>query len=109
MDEKRILKITLKKDIIREEPVGKPKERWVNIVEIENREVLKVRNWKRESLDRQVWRRHLKETKVRLRAVAPKKSKKKKKNKKKSIENMEIIIDATREIDLENTEKLGIC
>jgi hypothetical protein len=66
MDEKRILKMTLKDNIIGERPVGKPIRRWVN------REVLKVKNWERESLDRKVWRRHLKETKARFEAVAPK-------------------------------------
>jgi hypothetical protein len=35
-------------------------------VKIDSREILKVRNWKRESLDRQVWRRYLKEAKARL-------------------------------------------
>jgi hypothetical protein len=52
-------------------PVGKPRKRWINAVEIDSKEIFKVRNWKRESLDRQVWRRYLKEAKARLRAVAP--------------------------------------
>jgi hypothetical protein len=54
-------------------PVCKARKRWINAVEIDSREILKVRNWnwKRESLDRQVWRHYLKEAKVRLRAVAP--------------------------------------
>jgi hypothetical protein len=41
-----------------------PRKRWINAVEIDSREILKVRNWKRESQDRQVWRRHLKEAKA---------------------------------------------
>jgi hypothetical protein len=61
----------LKSNTIGNTPVGKPKNRWVKAVEIDNREILKVRKWKREYLDRQVWRRHLKEAKARLRAVAP--------------------------------------
>jgi hypothetical protein len=52
-------------------------------VEIDSREILKVRKWKRESLDRQVWRRHLKEAKVRQRAVAPEEEEEKKKDKQK--------------------------
>jgi hypothetical protein len=45
-------------------PVGKTRGRsWVNAVDTETKEILKAGNWKRESLDRQVWRR--------LRAVAP--------------------------------------
>jgi hypothetical protein len=56
--------------IIGKRPVGKPSERWVNVVEIDNREILKMRKWKREYIDRQACRCHLKETKVRIRAAA---------------------------------------
>jgi hypothetical protein len=70
MEGKRILKRILESIFIRKRPVGKPRKRWINAVEIDSREILKVRNWKRESLDRQVWRRYLKEAKTRLRAVA---------------------------------------
>jgi hypothetical protein len=45
-------------------PVGKSRKRWVNAVEIDSREILKVRNWNREPLDRQVWRDHIKEAKA---------------------------------------------
>jgi hypothetical protein len=58
-------------NIIGRRPVGKPRKRWVNAVELDSREIWEVRNWKRESLDRQVRRRHLKEAKFRLRAVVP--------------------------------------
>jgi hypothetical protein len=68
---KRIPKRILESIFIGKRPVGKPRKRWINEVEIDSREILKVRNWKRESLDRQVWRRYLKEAKARLRAVAP--------------------------------------
>jgi hypothetical protein len=51
--------------------VGKPRKRLINAVEIDSREILKVRKWKRESLDKRVWRRYLKKAKARLRAVAP--------------------------------------
>jgi hypothetical protein len=91
MDGKRIPKRILESNIIGKRPIGKRRKRRVNAVEIENTELLKVRNWKRGSLDRQVWRRHLKEVKAPIRAVVPqkkqeeeeeKKKKKKKKNKK---------------------------
>jgi hypothetical protein len=36
------------------------------VIEIDSREIFRVRNWKRESLDRQVWKRHLNEAKARL-------------------------------------------
>jgi hypothetical protein len=32
-------------------PVGKTRESWINAVDTENKEILKVNNWKRESLD----------------------------------------------------------
>jgi hypothetical protein len=40
-------------------------------MELDSREILKVRSLEREYLDRQVWRCHLKEFKARLRAVTP--------------------------------------
>jgi hypothetical protein len=67
MDEKRIPKRILESKIIGKRPVGKPKKRLVNAVGIDSREILKVRNWKRESLDRKVLRRHLMEAKARIR------------------------------------------
>jgi hypothetical protein len=54
MDEKLILKRILGSIIIGKRLVGNPTKRWVNAVEMDSREILKVRNWKRESLDRQV-------------------------------------------------------
>jgi hypothetical protein len=71
MEGKRILKRILERHFIGKRPVGKPRERWINAVEIDSREILIVRNWKREALNRQVWRHYLKEAKARLRAVAP--------------------------------------
>jgi hypothetical protein len=71
MEGKRIPKRILESNFIGKRLVGKPRKRWINEVETDSREILKVRNWKRESQDRQVWRRHLKEAKARLRAVAP--------------------------------------
>jgi hypothetical protein len=71
MDEKCIPKRILECNIIGKTPVGKPRKRWVNAVEIDNREILKVRNWKRESVDRKVWWHHLKEVKAQLWAVVP--------------------------------------
>jgi aldehyde:ferredoxin oxidoreductase len=71
MEGKGIPKRILENNFIGKRPVGKTRKRWINAVETDSREILKVRNWKRESLDRQVWRRYLKEAKARLRAVAP--------------------------------------
>jgi hypothetical protein len=71
MEGKRIPKRVLESNFIGKRPVGKPRKRWINAVEIDRREILKVRNWKRESQDRQVWRSYLKEAMARLRAVAP--------------------------------------
>jgi hypothetical protein len=57
--------------ILEERPAGKPRKRWVNAVEIDSGEILKVRNWKRESLKRQIRRHHLNVAEARLRAVTP--------------------------------------
>jgi hypothetical protein len=70
MDGKRIPERILESNFIGKRPVDKPRKRWINAVEIDSKEILKVRNWKRESQVRQVWRRHLKEAKARPRAVA---------------------------------------
>jgi hypothetical protein len=64
MGGRRILKRVLESNITGKRPVGKPRKRWVNATEIGNREVLKVRNLERESIDRQIWRRHLEKAKA---------------------------------------------
>jgi hypothetical protein len=71
MSGKRIPKRILERNITGKRLVGKPRKRWVNAVETDSGDILEVRKWKRKSLDRQVWRRHLKEASVRLRAAAP--------------------------------------
>jgi hypothetical protein len=71
MEGNRIPKRILESIFVGKRPVDKPRKRWINAVEIDSREILKVRNWEREYPERQVWRRYLKEAKVRLRAVAP--------------------------------------
>jgi hypothetical protein len=71
MGGKRIPKIILESNIIGKRPLGKPRKRWLNEVKMDSREILKVRNRKWESPDRQIWRRQLSEEKARLRAVAP--------------------------------------
>jgi hypothetical protein len=50
--------------------VGKPRKRRFNAVEIDRRGMLKARNWKRESLDKQLWRRLLMDTRALFPAVA---------------------------------------
>jgi hypothetical protein len=70
------------KDHFWKEAYRKGKEKWIAAVEIDCREILKLRNWKRKSRDRKFLRCHLKEAKARLRAVAPHERKKKKKKKK---------------------------
>jgi hypothetical protein len=64
MDEERMPKWILESNIIGKRPVGYPSRRWVNAVEVDSREILKAKNWERESLERQVWRHHLKEAKA---------------------------------------------
>jgi hypothetical protein len=71
MDGKCIIKITVEENIIGKRPVGKPRKRWVNAMETDSREILNARNWKREYLGRQVWRRHLKKVKAGLQVATP--------------------------------------
>jgi hypothetical protein len=71
MDEKRIPKWLVGSNIIGKRPIGNPRRRWINAMEMDNRGILKVRNWKRESLERQVWRHHLKEAKACMQLAMP--------------------------------------
>jgi hypothetical protein len=68
---KRMRKRNMESNIIGKRPIGKPRKRSVNAVEIDSKEILRVRNWKREFLGRRVRRRHFKKAKARLWAVAP--------------------------------------
>jgi hypothetical protein len=70
MEGKRIPKRILERIFVGKRPVDKPRKRWINAMETDSREIFKVRNSKRESLDRHVWRHYFKEAKARLRAVA---------------------------------------
>jgi hypothetical protein len=54
MGVKRIPKRILESNIIGKRPLGKPRKRCINAVEIESGEILKLRKRKRGSLDRQV-------------------------------------------------------
>jgi hypothetical protein len=54
VDGKRIPKRILVSDIIGKRPVGNLRKRWVNAVEMDSREILKVRAWTRESVDRKI-------------------------------------------------------
>jgi hypothetical protein len=57
------MKRVLESYIIGKGPVGKPRKRWVNAVEIDNRG-FESEDWKKGSVDRQIWRRRLKEAKA---------------------------------------------
>jgi hypothetical protein len=52
-------------------PVGKPKRRGIEAIEENSRKILSIGNWKREQMDRQVWRSYLQEAKARCWAVVP--------------------------------------
>jgi hypothetical protein len=40
----------------------KSKEKWTSAVEIDSREILKERDWKKDNVGREIWRSRLKET-----------------------------------------------
>jgi hypothetical protein len=74
--------MTLESNSIGKSSVENPRKRWVNAVEMGNRNILKARNWRRKPLDKQVWRRRLRKFRARFRAVAPKNKEKQKQKKK---------------------------
>jgi hypothetical protein len=71
MDGKLIIKRIIEENVNGNRTLGKPRKRWVRTMETDSIEILKVRNWKREYLGRQAWRRHLKKVMARLQTVTP--------------------------------------
>jgi hypothetical protein len=51
--------------------VGKPRNRWIDVVEEDVKKLMGVRYWKRTAQDREEWRGLIREAKARHRATAP--------------------------------------
>ena len=52
-------------------PKGRPKNRWVDSVIVDARDLLGISAWRRVAKDRDEWRKKIEEAKARLRAVVP--------------------------------------
>jgi hypothetical protein len=42
--------------VLRRTPVRRPKERWIDAVDMDDKKMLKCKNWRRLAKDRDVWR-----------------------------------------------------
>jgi hypothetical protein len=71
MNKERIPKKILYSTIGGRRLVGKPINRWIDVVEEDVKKLMGVRNWKRTAQDREEWRGLIREAKARHRAVAP--------------------------------------
>jgi hypothetical protein len=47
-------------------PIGRPRKRWMDGVQTDAKELLKVRNWKARALDRNEWRHIIEKAKARF-------------------------------------------
>lgn len=65
----------LKNAVNGKRPVRILKVRWIEALEENSKKLLRVRNWNREAMDRQVWIVYKQEAKARFRAAAPQKKK----------------------------------
>lgn len=66
MQEERVPKKIIEGKPGGKRPVGKPKARWVDNMEADVEKILRLRHWRRESRDREVWRRKIGEAKARF-------------------------------------------
>jgi hypothetical protein len=64
MDNKLIPRKILYNTIGGQRHVGKPRRRWTEAVEEDSKKILGTRYWKREAMDRQVWRLYIQEAKA---------------------------------------------
>jgi hypothetical protein len=64
MDSRHIPRKMLYDTIGGKRPISKPKRRWIEAVKEDSRKILGIGNWKREALDRQVWKGYLHKAKA---------------------------------------------
>jgi hypothetical protein len=58
-------------------PVGRPRNRWEDVIQTDAANLLRIRNWKAVARDNEEWRKKVGEAMDRKRAEAPQKKKKK--------------------------------
>ena len=71
MENKRIPFKIMQTELGGRRTVGRPKNRWMDVVERDVRQLMGLRNWRRIAMDRPEWRGLVREAKARHRAVAP--------------------------------------
>ena len=71
MENKRIPLKIMQTELGGRRTVGRPKNRWMDVVERDVRQLMGLRNWRRIAMDRREWRGLLREAKARHRAVTP--------------------------------------
>ena len=65
MEEERILKKVLNGNFHTTRPVGRPRTRWVDVVQRDALQLLGTRGWRRRAANRDEWRRLMREAKAR--------------------------------------------
>ena len=71
MEDHRIPKRSMEGRIYRTRPKGRPKNRWIDSVTVDARDLLGISALRRVAKDGDEWRKKIEETKARLRAVVP--------------------------------------
>ncbi|PNF32229.1 hypothetical protein B7P43_G17837 [Cryptotermes secundus] len=71
MDKEHIPRKILYSTIGGRRRVGKPRTRWIDVVEEDAKKLMGVRNWKRAAHDREEWRGLIRKAKARHQAVVP--------------------------------------
>jgi len=64
MEEERIPKKVLNRNFYATRPVGRPRTRWVDVVQRDALQLLGIRGWRRRAENRDDWRRLMRETKA---------------------------------------------
>jgi hypothetical protein len=65
MEEERIPKKGSKRKLPYHKPVGRPRTRWAEVVQMEALQLLGKRGWRRRAANRDEWRRLIREAKAR--------------------------------------------
>ena len=65
MEEERVSKKVLNGNFRNTRPVGRPRTRWVDVVQRDALQLLGTRGWRRRATNRDEWRRLLREAKAR--------------------------------------------
>jgi len=65
MEEERIKKKVLNGNVYTTRPVGRPRNRWADVVQRDALQLLGIRGWRRRAENRDEWRRLMREAKAR--------------------------------------------